>query len=146
MATVEEVYTDENMHCFDCKVTNLKERYYVCLKLATRQIKEGKPIEQIARAGCKEAVDKRTCPALIMRKEELNKKEGIYFMKRPPENPSNPKVDVTGGSYRRGWLRNTISKITAAIKPTKKAKTKPASKLDAFEDGNESIYQKAINK
>jgi hypothetical protein len=78
----------ENSHILACDVIGQRRYYAVCLKL----INEKKPSQalQSIYSECFSAINKRTCPAMKMQKEETLAGLALYFQERKTEFSSIP--------------------------------------------------------
>jgi hypothetical protein len=68
-----------NAYSFACSVVGYRPNFSVCLHLMTQR-KLGRL--NVNYATCSAAIGNKTCPAIKMRKEELDKGQAIYFVER----------------------------------------------------------------
>lgn len=80
---VEASASGKNSHIITCEAVGQRRYYAVCLKL----INEKKPAGSLQSiySDCFAAINKRTCPALKMQKEETAAGHALYFQERKAE-------------------------------------------------------------
>lgn len=100
-----------NAYSFACSVVGYRPNFSVCLHLMTKR-KEGRL--DVNYATCSAAIGNKTCPAIKMRKEELDKGQAIYFVERIRSGAViNPTATPT-------LKRDNKSSVTNRTKPTEK--------------------------
>lgn len=115
-----------NAYNFPCPVMGYRSNFAVCLNLIAKR-KEGRL--QAIYADCSAAIGNKRCPALGMRKEELEKGQAIYFEERRRSGPTG------SGGIQTVWTGNDKSRVTIQLNPPTKPADTPKRKGDALVDG-----------
>ena len=98
---VENSIGNQNRHTFWCDAHEQRRFYGVCLNVLDAY--EGKRIVAEDEPGdCANAMCRGRCNAMMMRKEEIDKGEAIYFVQKA-DMPEIKKVDRNSESYKIGW-------------------------------------------
>lgn len=125
-----------NDYYLACDKVGQQQKYSICLMMIAmgRDSNFEKSFES-----CKPFLCDGTCPAMVMRKEEMAKGEAIYFQpsaleafeaarrlaaESVPDDKPMAKIDKNSLSYQRGFTGQTPSFSTSHARPAKMAKGK----------------------
>lgn len=120
----------KNSHIIACETIGQRRYYAVCLKLINE--KPSQALQSIY-SDCFAAINKRTCPALKMQKEEIAAGHALYFRERTAE-----PVAIIPIIKSRGRKINTETS-----KPVEAPKVKKDNNVLGF---NAPSYADALNK
>ena len=124
--------TKRNAHCHYCNVTGQRHSYALCLhKLTLRKVSRLKEDW----SECSAAIGKKTCPAIDMKENEVEKGYALYFIERLKFIGIAGLVDIA-----KEMFKPTAKKAA----PVKRVVAKPVvDELDL--DIDEGDYQDALN-
>lgn len=101
-----------NAYSHPCTIMGYRANFAVCLHLIAKR-KEGR-LSAIY-ADCSAAIGKKACPALKMRKEELDKGQAIYFVERQRSGAViNPVSTPTFNNHNKSSVSNTKQTVKKA--------------------------------
>lgn len=95
----------DNMYYVDCDVLGQKKAYAACLHI--QLMVEGATKQQqdtSAYSDCFRAINRGSCPALALRKEEKDKGRALYYIPRSTSTPP-VKLNKQSQGYAHGWNR-----------------------------------------
>ena len=112
-----------------CQVVGHNRPYAACLRLIDER-KDGRL--QVVYADCSAAIGKKQCPALQMRREEVEAHKAIYFIER---------ARMLAGEVTEK-VRQFFTKPAAEPEPSKSTPSRKSSVIDRIDTGS---YADAIN-
>jgi len=92
----------DNSHYVNCDVLGQKKAYAACLHIRVL-FDEVQHADKHPYFECFNAIRRGVCPALAMRRQELEAEEALFYKPRPKSPVSVVKFNKQDSSYARGW-------------------------------------------
>jgi hypothetical protein len=138
---IERSERNDNAHIFWCGYHEQRRYYRTCLYFIDRAKSGDYKAESPDEQSCANAIKRgcSVCPALAMRREEIEQNQSLYYVQRqgtldrPRKLESEIRIDRHSPSYRRGFAfldpRESVSRDLSRSAPVTVSKT---SQLETF--------------
>jgi len=135
----------DNAYYHNCNHVQHSKAYAACLHINARY-KDGSLDKELYN-DCATAIRREGCPAVRMRKEEIEKGEALYYKPRKDAKIPIVKIDKSSLSYAKGWnqVGGKSDNLPANKPPTNQIVKPKAEKKEGLQARNVD-YSEVINK